>query len=182
MEAHLSFLHKFIVSPRKIGSITPSSQQLTKKMFKAFPWDNVNSIVELGAGTGTFTSYIDQHKTIACKAIIIEQDEDMRHRLEILYPDLFYGRQAENLAPILAEYQLTAADCIISGLPFAAFKAELREQILRSIYAALKPGGLFIAFQYTPQLYLHLCRQYRQVHLGFEMRNIPPAFVYYCQK
>lgn len=182
MEARLSFLHKFLVNPRKIGSITPSSQHLTKKMFSAFPWDSVNSIVELGAGTGTFTAYIDKYKKATCQAIIIEQDNDMRHRLEILYPDLLYGSQAENLAPILAEHELAAADCIVSGLPFAAFKAELREQILRSIYAALKPGGLFIAFQYTPQLYLHLYCQYQQIRLGFEMRNMPPAFVYYCKK
>ena len=182
METRTAFFYKFLVSPRKIGSITPSSAYLTRKMLAGVDWQAVNSIVELGAGTGTFTKYIAAHKRPDCPALIVEQDQEMRRRLALLYPGLRYGSQAEKLPQLLQEHQLTGVDCLISGLPFAAFPASLRNQILRCAYEALNPGGQFIAFQYTPLLYPYLKRQYRQVRLGFEPRNLPPAFVFTCTK
>jgi phospholipid N-methyltransferase len=182
MEMQTSFFYKFIVNPRKIGSITPSSAYLTQKMLAELPWENLHSIVELGAGTGIFTKYIANHKRQDCEALIIEQDPDMRHRLEFLYPKLSYGSQAENLPLLLKGHNIGNTDCIISGLPFAAFTSSLRKEILQAIYTSLKPGGIFVAFQYTPHLYLALHRQYKQVNLGFELRNLPPAFIYYCKK
>jgi len=49
------FLKKFIDEPKKIGSLTPSSKFLARKMLKNLPWKNFSSVAELGAGTGTFT-------------------------------------------------------------------------------------------------------------------------------
>ena len=40
-------------------------------MLAALPWDQIDSIVELGAGTGVFTEYIAAHKKDTCQAVII---------------------------------------------------------------------------------------------------------------
>ena len=107
------FLHKFFDAPTKIGSVTPSSRFLTQKMLGELPWDEMESIVELGAGTGVFTEYIAQHKKESCKAVIIEQDTFMLRELEHRFPELLYGSQAENLPFILQKFGLEKVDCII---------------------------------------------------------------------
>ena len=176
------FLQKFFSAPTKIGSITPSSKFLTRKMLASLPWDKIDSIVELGAGTGVFTEYIATHKKAACKAVIIEQDALMRRQLEARFPDLLFGGQAENLPFILQKFGLENVDCIISGLPFAIFTKTLRQQILCGAESSLRENGQFIAFQYSLQMYPNFCRSFAEVKLGFEIRNFPPAFVYRCKK
>ena len=176
------FLQKFFCAPNKIGSVTPSSQFLARKMMETLPWDTIDSIVELGAGTGVFTEYIAAHKKKSCKAVIVEQDAVMRRQLEVRFPELSYGSQAENLPFILQKFGVVAADCIISGLPFAIFTKKLRQQILCGVEAALNKQGRFIAFQYSLQLYPSLKPYFSEVDIGFELRNFPPAFVYYCRK
>jgi len=58
MRTRAAFLYKFIQKPKEIGSIVPSSSFLTKKMLMNLPWDHIETIVELGAGTGVFTKFI----------------------------------------------------------------------------------------------------------------------------
>lgn len=176
------FLQKFFCAPTKIGSITPSSKYLTHKMLAALPWDQIDSIVELGAGTGVFTEYIAAHKKDTCQAVIIEQDTLMRSRLEERFPSLLYGSQAENLPFILQKFGMEKVDCVISGLPFAIFTQELRRQILCAAQSSLQPDGRFIAFQYSLQMYPAFKKSFAEVALGFEWRNFPPAFVYRCRK
>ena len=176
------FLQKFFCAPTKIGSITPSSKFLTQKMLASLPWDTMDSVVELGAGTGVFTEYIAAHKKSSCRAVIIEQDALMRSQLEARFPDLLYGSQAENLPFILHKFGLMKVDCIISGLPFAIFTKELRQQILDGAENALKENGQWIASQYSLQMYPRFRKTFTEVKLGFELRNFPPAFIYRCKK
>lgn len=67
------FFRKFILHPKKIGSITPSSTFLTKKMLGNLPWQELDTIVELGAGTGVFSDYIACNKKKSCQVLLIEQ-------------------------------------------------------------------------------------------------------------
>lgn len=176
------FLKKFISNPKKIGSFTPSSQFLTRKIMHDLPWNDLNTIVELGAGTGIFTRYIAMHKKDDCRIVVIEQDNIMREKLKFEYPELIFGNQAENLPWILHNAALSKVDCIISGLPFANFNEGVRKCILDAIYMSLKPAGKFIAFQYSLQMRSLLKEYFSEVEIGFECFNFPPAFVYYCKK
>lgn len=56
----LQFLYKYIRSPKQVGSIVPSSKALIKKMIKPIDWTQVNTVVELGAGTGVITLGIEK--------------------------------------------------------------------------------------------------------------------------
>ena len=174
------FIHKFLNDPQKIGSITPSSSYLTKRMLENLPWDSLETIVELGAGTGVFTDYVASNKCEFCKMLIIEQDCKMREALQVRYPEFKYGTEAGNLTRLLNEYDLPKVDCIISGLPFALFPVELQEQIMLEVLAALKPDGIFIAYQYSLQMWLTLEYYFGEVAISFEPLNLPPAFVYCC--
>jgi len=73
-------------------------------------------------------------------------------------------------------------DVIISGLPFAVLPQSLRDEILTGVYRALKPNGIFVTFQYSLQMKKQLVKLFDSVDLSFVPLNIPPAFVYRCQK
>ena len=182
MTNRVAFLNKFLLSPGKIGSITPSSAFLTNKMLSAVPWAQIETLVELGAGTGVFTRYIAEHKTASCQVLVIERDFHMRKLLRSAYPMFHFGSKAENLNRLIHQHALQPADCIISGLPFATFPDLLRRELIATSYKALKPEGLFIAFQYSLQMRKMLKTYFPQVSINFVPLNIPPAFVYFCKK
>ena len=175
------FLKKFIAHPMQIGSVTPSTKYLAQTMMKRLDWENVKQVVELGAGTGVFTSYIEAHKRPDCRALIIEQDKLLREALMERFPRMEFGAQAENLPFLMQKFGMEKADCIISGLPFAVLGKELSKKILGGVCESLKEHGEFIAFQYSLQIYPLLHQIFREVRLGFEVRNFPPAFVYRCR-
>lgn len=177
-----SFFNKFMEKPGKIGSITPSSAFLTQKMLARLAWNHMGTIVELGAGTGVFTRFIADHKKADCQALIIEQDRDMRERLQSEYPELFFGSNAENLEYLLNKLNVAKVDCIVSGLPFAVFPETVREKIIRGVSQSLRSDGVFVLFQYSLQMRKLLKKHFSKVEIGFELFNMPPAFIYRCQK
>lgn len=178
----LTFLSKFIKSPGSIGSITPSSNYLTAKMLNKLPWERINTIIELGAGTGVFTKQICEKMKPSSTVIVFEKDSEMRKRLELMYPKCYFSSDAENISRVLLELKLTEVDCIISGLPFACFPQYIRENILFNIVASLKHEGDFIAFQYSLQMKKLFSQSFREVRVSLVPLNIPPAFVYRCKK
>lgn len=174
------FLRKYLASPRSIGSVTPSSTFLAHAMVHPIDWDSLQSIVELGAGTGAFTRLINDSKQASCTAVIFEQDRDMRNDLTLKYPNLEFRSSAETLSSVLQEIGLSQVDCILSGLPFYNFSPVLRDKILNEIVQSLTPGGIFVAFQYSLQMKGLLKQFFTQVDISFVPFNLPPAFVYYC--
>lgn len=176
------FLYKFIKSPRSVGSITPSSRFLARAMTKPVDWNNARYIVELGAGTGIITKYIEAMKHPDCKAVIFERDNEMRIRLERMYPSLYYRSNAVDLNHALSDLGIPHVDCILSGLPFANFPQDLRDQITEGVFKSLKPGGMFVTFQYSLQMKNQLTELFGDVKINYVPFNIPPAFVYYCTK
>ena len=182
MTTRAAFLYKFIQKPKEIGSIVPSSSFLTKKMLANLPWNSIETLVELGAGTGVFTDFITENKKESCQILVIEQDFDMRKALQRKYSEFYYGVKAEKLDWLLQRNNLPQADCIVSGLPFAAFSESLRDKIMEAVTHSLKPGGIFVAFQYSLQMRKSLKKHFEEVKIGFVPLNMPPAFVYCCKK
>ncbi|USG67088.1 methyltransferase [Brevibacillus ruminantium] len=178
----LLFASRFLISPRSVGSIIPSSRQLVKKMIEPVNWERATSIVELGAGTGVFTEAIRSAMRRDCTALILEQDEKMRQRLIRRFPDLSYGHDARRLIDTLKENGAGQVDAIISGLPFANFPQEMRDDILDQVEAALKPNGVFVQFQYSLQMNKQLRKRFGEVAVHFVPFNVPSAFVYVCRK
>lgn len=129
-----------------------------------------------------FTNYIAAHKKQSCQVLVVERDFTMRKRLKIAHPAFHYGAKAENLDWLLNRHNLPPVDCVISGLPFAVFSVSLRHEIVAAVHQSLKPGGIFVAFQYSQQMKSMLNTYFDKVIIDFVPLNMPPAFVYYCEK
>lgn len=175
------FLYKFLQSPKSVGSVTPSSRFLTEKMMQPIDWQNLRAVAELGAGTGVFTRAIRERMHPDAKALIFEQDEAMRRQLGQREPMLTFEKDAQDLSAAMGRHGLPHLDAVVSGLPFANFDPVLRDRILDEVSRSLRPGGVFVTFQYSLQMRAHLEKKFAKVQIGFVPLNFPPAFVYVCR-
>jgi phospholipid N-methyltransferase len=72
---------------------------------------------------------------------------------------------------------------VVSGLPFANFPPALRREIIVATYQALPPGGVFAGYGYAPFALPPVLQDvFGSYRLGFEVRNVPPAFVVSSRK
>jgi phospholipid N-methyltransferase len=181
-DQYLMFLHKFIQNPKRIGSVLPSSRFLANKMVQSVPWNKVKSIAELGSGTGAVTRFIKSSVFESTKVFLFEMDENMKANLQKQYPKFVCHTNACHITNVIKQHDVEQLDCIISGLPFFNFPWELRENVTDQIIKALKPGGYFIAFQYSLQMKKHLVNLFDIERINFVPLNFPPAFVYICRK
>ncbi|OEF95608.1 class I SAM-dependent methyltransferase [Desulfuribacillus alkaliarsenatis] len=177
-----TFLYKFIKKPKQIGSITPSSRYLVRKMLETVDFNKTNSVVELGAGTGVITQEIYNSKKSDTDFYIFEYDDEMRAVLKNIYKTAAYCKDAYELKDTLSSYGASEVDCIISCLPLATFSETGRQAIMEQVIESLSDDGIFVAYQYSLQMKQLLSKNFSKVTIQFVPLNIPPAFIYICQK
>lgn len=177
-----TFMKRFARSPAAIGSLVPSSRFLVTRMLESVDWQQSARIVELGAGTGVITAGINARRTPGSTFISFERDDDMRGELNSRFPGIHTHHDAFLLPDVLARHDLNSIDCVISGLPFANFDNRQRHALFSDIHAALRPGGVFIAFQYTRLLQPYFLSVYGRYECKRVLINVPPALVYFCTK
>ncbi|RXZ80316.1 phospholipid methyltransferase [Paenibacillaceae bacterium] len=177
----LLFLYKYFRYPKQIGSVTPSSKFLALEMATGINWHQTRSIAELGAGTGTVTQWISALNITRAEVILFEKDGDLRSHLQCQNPDTPIYPDALQIRDALRRTGIAQLDAVISGLPFYNFDQNTREHLLEEISSALKPGGQFIAFQYSLQMKKTLQQRFTLDKISFVPWNFPPAFVYFCR-
>jgi phospholipid N-methyltransferase len=179
------FLLSFLRNPRQVGSVTPSSRWLCRRLVGAADLSRCDCAVEFGPGTACLTRKILETLSPEATLFAFEINEEFCRRLErdCVHPRLvLIHDSAEKVRAHLHARGFEAADYVFSGLPFTTLPAALRERILRETFAALKPGGKFIAYQYSLYLLKTLRGIFDRVRVSFEPRNIPPAFCFVCTK
>lgn len=178
----LLFLQSFIRKPKEIGSVWPSSRFLARKMVQQVAWEEVGAIAELGSGTGVITREIQSHVSKKASVLLFEKNEEMNGNLQKEFPDYICSQNAVEMLKIMDHHGINQLDCVISGLPFFNFSKELRERLLNQVIDSLKPGGYFIAFQYSLQMKNLLARTFHIERIQYVPLNFPSAFVYVCKK
>lgn len=170
------FFRRFITRPRQIGSIMPSSPALVDKMLSFTDWNSAAKIAELGAGTGVVTEEILRRVRRDAVLSVFELDSTLRQEIEsslkiTVYPD------ACDLPRIFGPQSL---DLVVSSLPWTTLPKKVSANILHGILTCLKPGGQFIAYQYSRHMRRFFRQLFQSVEISFVLKNIPPAFVYNC--
>lgn len=186
------FFMKFLSSPNTIGAIWPSSPGLCRAMISGINIEQLDSVIELGGGTGVITRCIADSVMPNAAVISIELDARLAADIQRNLPRItVVNDSAINLRQILDNYNLKNASAIVSGLPWAIFPDKLQTDILDAIMQNLAPDGFFTTFAYVQGTYLPAGRRFRKyLHQRFNSvetspviwRNLPPAFVYRCSK
>lgn len=177
------FFSKFMSSPRTIGSITPSSRYLANSLLKPVNWDQTQTVLELGAGTGVVTWEIANRVNPSCRVITFELDPELRRYLKDQFPRFIHCCDARNLKRELHLRGMNQADCVVSSLPFANFSKQDCMNILNEIRQVLSGNGVFVAYQYSLHMLSMLRSHFGKVDVRFVPVNLPPpGFVYVCSK
>ena len=179
----MSFFKSMLTNYRTIGAISPSSRFLYKKMISPMDLARDIHIVEFGAGSGTFTDALLQKLTPGSSLSIFEIDPRFIKHLQLKYKGdnrvVVYSVGAEESTKFFEE---GSVDYILSSLPFGLMNESIIRHILDSAKHILKTEGKFIQFQYFLQNKKHIHNTFPQVNYKFTLLNLPPAFVYVCNK
>lgn len=186
------FVKEFVKRPRDVGAVSASSRKLASVMIKAADLSNAKVVVELGPGTGIFTEHIVKEVPAHVLFFALELNPVFAARTRERCPRaIVYQDSAANLKAYLAKHNVDKCDCIISGLPWGVFEKPFQEELFESIFDALAENGKFLTFTYVGGPLLAGVRRFKKLLISrfpkisrtaVVWRNLPPAFVYCCDK
>ena len=190
--SYIDFFKQFCCEPTVVGAIAPSSQKLAERMLERVNFSNAKAIVEFGPGTGIFTRNIMQNLNSETVFFALELNKKLNSIVtQAATGALIYNDSATEISKYLDKHNLSCADSVISGLPWAAFTDELQTEILSATVDSLAPNGTFSTFAYLHGLILpagkrfkrKLLENFSKVELSpIVWKNCPPAIVYWCVK
>ena len=187
-----SFLREFIISPRTVGAIAPSSRLLCRKMVQAADLRAARAVAEFGPGTGACTDEILPALPAGCRFFAVELSPRMTETWKQRHPGVtIYNDSVKNIAPICRREGVESLDVIFSGLPWASFGESLQRELLAATISVLRPGGTFVTFGYRVGTLLPAGRRLARIlpeyfskveRTRHVWRNLPPAFVLRCTR
>jgi phospholipid N-methyltransferase len=179
------FLRGFVKHPVMVGSIIPSSKVLIDKMLGPVDWANCKVFVEYGPGVGTFTEHVLERMAPDSVLIAIDTNADFVSYLGRKIRDSRLRPvtgSAADVEQILADFGLDHADYILSGLPFSTLPPGVGPAIAEATARALRPGGAFLVYQFSPKVRQFIAPYFNRLDRGFEWVNIPPATLFWAWK
>jgi phospholipid N-methyltransferase len=179
------FLRGFLKHPVMVGSVIPSSKVLIDKMLKPVDWANTKLFVEYGPGVGTFTQEILNRLAPDAILLTIDTNADFTTYLSAKIRDSRLRAvtgSAADVRTIMSDFGLTHADYILSGLPFSTLPPGIGPKIAEETAEALRPGGAFLVYQFSPKVRQFIAPYFDRLDRGFEWINIPPATLFWAWK
>ncbi len=180
LNGRLIFIQEFLKHPLQIGSITPSSRFLERRIVKASKAGSVNVIIELGPGTGGVTRAILRAMPQNAKLLSVEINPRFNNVIGRIQDNrlITHLGSANDLREIISMYDLDPPDSIVSGIPFSTMSSRTGSQILETVSSLLVPNGRFVAYQVNNQV-ATLCQPFLGPgRTDIEFLNIPPMRIF----
>ncbi len=178
------FLLEFARDPLHTAAVAPSSAALAAAMVAPLPLAGEPVVVELGPGTGAFTSVIQERLGGRGRHVAVERSASWSDLITRRHPGVDVAHaDARSLARVLAARGIDQVDAVVSGLPWIAHSPQLHA----AITAALAPHGVFTQFAYTWTRWAPPARrQLADLRIHFTdvatsrtvWANLPPAVVH----
>jgi phospholipid N-methyltransferase len=179
------FLRGFFKHPVMVGSVMPSTQKLIDKMLAPVDWANTGLFVEYGPGVGTFCPTILDHMGPDAQYVAIDTNPDfIRYLRQTITDPRFFAvlGSAADVRQIIADHGHEHADYMLSGLPFSTLPDGIGPRIASETFAALRPGGAFLVYQFSPKVKDFLTPHAARIDHAMEWWNVPPAQLYWAWK
>jgi len=192
LRTYRDFLMEFIRNPKVIGSVAPSSRTLVDKMIERIDFEKVDVAVEYGPGSGRITRELLKRMKPGSTYFGIEINGLMVRNIRNSLPEAtVYKDSVVNVSKYLEKHNKNHADVIISGLPWANFPKDMQKEIMGKTFDVLLEGGIFITYAYCHGTLLPAGKRFKYLlseyfptitKSSIALLNIPPAFVYHCEK
>jgi len=189
LKTHLHFLWAALLKQQQMGAIVPSTRFLVDQMISPVPEDYGGQIIELGAGSGALTKRLAARcphaQILACE---INRSLARVNRSNLAAAGLGSARvqvvadSAENMLAGLCGKGKERPKFVISGIPLGNLDNEKSQAIIDAVRETLRPGGMFIQFQYFLADWRKIRARFARMRTVPVFLNLPPAFVYYAQK
>ena len=179
------FLRGFLKHPVMVGSVIPSSSTLIGKMLEPVDWANTRLFVEYGPGVGTFCRPILDRLPADAVLLTIDTNPDFTEYLRDTIRDprfVAVTGSAADVVRIIGAHGFGHADFILSGLPFSTLPPGVGPAIASETARALRPGGAFLVYQFSPKVRDFIAPHFPQIDQGFTWRNVPPATLFWAWK
>jgi phospholipid N-methyltransferase len=175
------FLNTFFAERKQVGAVAPSSKFLVNAMCNKIDFKEAKCIIELGPGTGVFTSELFKRSSPDCTLILIELNRSFFELLKEKFRDnriIILNRSADEIQEILQEHNFDKVDAVLSSLPLTVIPTIVKKRIVISSHEVLKEGGVFVQYQYSLNAKKMLELKFGKMRIGFVPINVPPAFIY----
>lgn len=175
------FLRSFLRSPRQVGAVLPTSHRAVCAMLDLAALERARCVVEMGAGTGSYTREILKRLGPDARLLTFEIDPALADRLaaELRDPRLRVLNDSAERAETYLEGE--RADVIVSAIPFTTVPAAVRQTLLATARTLLTDDGAMLVIQYSTLLQGELERTFPSVQRRFTLLNVPPAFLFVCR-
>ncbi len=179
-----SFGREWLKYPFQIGAVAPSSPALARAITEGLSASH-GPVIELGPGTGVFTAALLARGIPGKRIAAIEASSGFAATLAEHYPEVTVicadAARVRHLSPFG-----TTAGVVVCGLPLLSISPGKVFRILAGSFAALRPGGSFRLFSYSPRcpvpgLVLDRLGLVAR-RIAFVPLNIPPASVFVLKK
>jgi phospholipid N-methyltransferase len=175
-----------------VGAIAPSSRRLARAIVDDLGLGAAGAVLEYGPGTGAFTEFILRRLKPEARFAAIELNPEFASIFKARYPGVpLFQDSVANARSICDGAGIRSVDCIVSGLPWAAFSQSMQVEYLDEMMRVLKPGGRFVTFAYVHGLALPPAKRFATLLPNYfesvlkssvVWLNLPPAFVYRCRR
>lgn len=182
---HWTFFRQWLKSPLSIAAISPSSRHLARQMLAELP-QGAQRVVELGGGTGVFTSALLDHGIAPSELLVLELNEDLHQHLRQRFSDAHVvcgdARELPEIARRVGFLDRGPVDAVLSGLGLLSMNRQTQLAIVDAAFKVMGPEGRMIQFTYGPttpvkaEVLAELGLSSRRASLTWW--NMPPATVY----
>lgn len=167
-----------------LASLIPSSRYVVRRLLERIDWTKARVIVEYGPGIGNVTREMLRRLRPDGVLIALELNPEFVQYMKGEYHDprlhIVHASAAE-VGTVLASLGLERADYIVSGIPFTTIPDAVRRQIMTESLRVLGSDGQMIVYQFLRTVRPYLRRMFGRVEEEYELLNILPTRLYYCQ-
>jgi phosphatidylethanolamine/phosphatidyl-N-methylethanolamine N-methyltransferase len=177
------YIKRCIKNPIQLGSIAPSSKETAEFLVKHIKKEE-GYVLELGAGTGSFTKALLECGVDAKTLICVEIDPFFCDYLKKRFPDLkVYCGNACELEKVLPKEIQGKVITTVSSIPFLTLSKNAREQIVLSSLSMMPRDGRFIQVSYSPVSPVPWQKLGLTQHrYGLIWKNLPPISIFGYEK
>ncbi|GGF26152.1 class I SAM-dependent methyltransferase [Hymenobacter cavernae] len=176
-----SFVEEFFRNPAMVGSLIPSSRELTNKVIEPIDFAAARCIVEYGPGTGVFTDILVARRRAETTIVLVETNRRFATLLQERYTNqpnvhIIHG-SADKTGDYLKHLGVKEVEYVVCGLPFSSLPRKLGWRIVEHTQQLLLPAGKLILFQYSLQNRKLFEKFFRLTGHTHVLLNLPPAYV-----
>jgi phospholipid N-methyltransferase len=167
--------------PLQVGEVFITSQTTVRYMLELArtDWAEVPEVIELGAGTGSYTGQILARTGPHATVTAIERDSKLAGRAKARYPDdKRLTVLCEDAGLELERREPGTVPLMVSALPWTSMPPADRDRLLRLVASRLAPDGELLTIQYSTACDRLFRQFFGGVTHAWSLANVPPAACY----